>query len=55
MALSFTAQIRGRTDSFNTLFLSNGNKSDSTDPVISEEEADLTLHDAVNLALLVDS
>lgn len=43
---------RAGTDSFNTLSIANGSKRDSNDPVISEEKADLTLRDAVNLALL---
>ncbi len=52
LSLSFTTQIRAGTDSFNTLSITNGSKRDATDPVISEEKADLTLRDAVNLALL---
>jgi cobalt-zinc-cadmium efflux system outer membrane protein len=52
LSLSFYAQIRAGTDSFNALSIANGIKRDSTNPVISEEKADLTLRDAVNLALL---
>jgi cobalt-zinc-cadmium efflux system outer membrane protein len=52
LSLSFYAQIRAGTDSFNALSIAHGIKRDSTDLVISEEKADLTLRDAVNLALL---
>lgn len=52
LLLGFTAQIRAGTDSFTKLSGTQGNKNDSTGPVISEEKADLTLRDAVNLALL---
>ncbi|SFE32573.1 TolC family protein [Nitrosomonas sp. Nm166] len=52
LLLGFTAQIRASADSFNALSGTHGGRNNSTDPVISEEKADLTLRDAVNLALL---
>lgn len=52
LLLGFTAQIRADADSFNTLSGTHGGKNNSTDLLISEEKAGLTLRDAVNLALL---
>ncbi len=50
LLLSFSSQIKASTDSFNTS--SNGIKGHPTGSVVSEAGNDLTLRDAVNLALL---